>query len=397
MAGTAVIAHGGGPTTVLNASLAGAVAESRKHNDIDLFLGAESGLNGLVKDQFFDLLAVSEQELHAIRAAPGSVLGSSRRPLTAEDEERIFEVFRRRNVRYFFYTGGNGSMDAALRIDRHARVAGHELRVIGIPKTIDNDIAVTDHTPGYGSCARFFAHAVRDIGADNRALPSPICLVEVLGRNVGWVVAGTAHARHEPGDPPNLIYFPEFGISAERLCDEVMDVYRRLGRCVVAVCEGQKDENGGWFGAELVTAPGAREQLPANMGQALARLIRTRTGVRARAEKPGLLGRSCQALASETDRDESWRCGAAAVRAAIAGESGKMVAIRRVPGDVYTTEMVLTPLESVARIERKFPAEWMNDARNDVRGEYLDWSRPLIGPVPAHPRLDDRTGRPPSA
>jgi ATP-dependent phosphofructokinase / diphosphate-dependent phosphofructokinase len=397
MPASAIVAHGGGPTPVINASLAGLIAEARRHAEIAALYGAEFGLNGLVEDRFYSLSGITPQALEAIRKAPGSVLGSSRRAVTPKDDERIFEVFRRRDVRYFFYTGGNGSMDTALRFHRHAHAIGYELNVIGIPKTIDNDIVETDHTPGYASCARFFAHAVRDIGADNRALPSPICLVEILGRNAGWVVAATAHARHEEGDPPHLIYFPEFGIAADKLCDEVMRVYHRFGRCVVAVCEGQTDEKGGWFGAELITARGAREQLPANMAQVLARLIWSRTGVRARAEKPGLLGRSCQALASEVDREESWRCGEAAVRAAIAGESGKMVAIRRVPGAIYQSEMTLVPLESVARIERKFPVAWMNEARNDVRPEFLDWSQPIIGPVEAHPRLADRIDPLPSA
>jgi 6-phosphofructokinase 1 len=278
-------------------------------------------------------------------------------------------------------------MDTALRFHQLAASGGHELNVIGIPKTIDNDLVNTDHTPGYGSCARFFAHAVRDIGSDNRALPSPVCIVETLGRNVGWVVAGCAHARRHEDDPPHLLYFPEGGISAGQLCADVEGVYRRLGRCVIAVCEGQTDERGEWFGADLITLPGARDALPANMGHVLARLIWSRTGLRARAEKPGLLGRSCQALASEVDRAESFRCGEAALQAAIGGESGKMVSIQRVPGKDYQVAMELTHLESVARIERRFPSEWMNDARNDVRPEYLTWSRPIIGEIGAHPRL----------
>ncbi len=387
MRGAAIVAHGGGPTPVLNASLAGVISAAGRHSSITSLYGAQFGLTGLLEGHFYDLFAIPGATLKQIRTAPGSVLGSSRRPLDSEDIERAFEVFRANDVRYFFYTGGNGSMETALRLHRHARETGYDLNVIGVPKTIDNDLVETDHTPGYASCGRFFAHCVRDIGADNRALPSPICLVEVLGRNVGWVVASTAHARAEEDDPPNLIYFPEHGISADQLCADVESVYRRIGRCVVAVCEGQTDERGGWFGAELVTAPGVRDQLPANMGQVLARLIWSRTGVRARAEKPGLLGRTGQALASELDREESWRCGEAAVHAAVAGESGKMVSISRIPGEQYESEMVLVPLEAVARIERKFPTEWMNDAHNDVRPEFLDWSRPIIGEVKAHPRL----------
>lgn len=388
MSGAAVVAHGGGPTPVLNASLAGVIAEARRHATITGLFGAEFGLTGLIANRFFDLGALPLEHVEAIRIAPGSVLGSSRRALSSVDDEQIFETFRKRNVRYFFYTGGNGSMDTAMRFDNLARASGYELHVIGIPKTIDNDLEGTDHTPGHGSCARFFAHAVRDIGSDNCALPSPVCVVETLGRNVGWVVAGTAHARRREDDPPHLIYFPECGISAEQLCADVEAVYRRLGRCVVAVCEGQTDERGGWFGADLITAPGARDALPANMGHLLATFIWAKTGLRARAEKPGLLGRSCQALASEVDRDESFQCGKAAVEAAVNGETGKMVSIVRAPGDRYHAEFSLVPLETVARRERKFPSEWMNEARNDVSSAYVEWSRPLVGELDAHFRLD---------
>ena len=387
MSGAALVAHGGGPTPVLNASLAGVMAECRKHPAITELYGARFGAAGLLDADFADLSACGEEIIEAIRIAPGSVIGSSRRNIEAADYDRILDVLKRRDIRSLFYTGGNGSMDTARRIDAFARGRGYELRVIGIPKTIDNDLFGTDHTPGYASCGRFFAHAARDIGADNRALPPPIELIEVLGRNVGWVVAATALARHREDDPPHLIYFPECGTSADRLCADIERVYRRFGRCMVAVCEGQKDEQGGWFGAELITLPGARDQLPANMGQVLARLIWSRTGLRTRAEKPGLFGRSCAALASDVDRAESWECGTAAVRAALAGRSGEMVAIRRLEGDGYRSETFLTPLESVTRKERQFPREWMNEERNHVTQEFVDWARPLIGEVKPHVRL----------
>jgi 6-phosphofructokinase 1 len=368
----------------LNASLAGVIAECRKHEVITALYGARFGATGLVNDDLADLSRCGNDAIEAIRIAPGSVIGSSRRNIEAADYARMLDVWKRHNARFLFFTGGNGSMDTAMRIDRFAREAGYELYVIGIPKTIDNDLVETDHTPGYGSCGRFFAHAARDIGADNRALAPPIEIIEVLGRNVGWVVAATALARYREDDPPHLIYFPECGISADRLCADIERVYRKLGRCMVAVCEGQTDELGGWFGAELNSLPGARDPLPGNMGHVLAKLVWSKTGLRTRAEKPGLLGRSCAALVSEADRADSWKCGAAAVRAAIEGRSGEMVAIRRLDGPAYEPETFLTPLERVARKERQFPREWMNDERNDVTREFLDWARPLIGDVPPH-------------
>jgi 6-phosphofructokinase 1 len=357
------------------------VAECRKHGEIRAVYGVRFGARGLVEGDFVELAGINEE----VARAPGSVLGCSRRKIEAAEYSKVIDGLRRRSVRHLFYTGGNGSMETALALDRAAREERYELRVIGIPKTIDNDIAGTDHTPGYASCARFFAHVVRDVGEDNRALPPPIEVIEVLGRTTGWVVAATALARRHEDDAPHLIYFPENGLSAERLCADVERVYRRLGRCMVAVCEGQRDETGGWFGTELNNLPAMRGVLPANMGQVLAKIIWDATGLRTRAEKPGLVGRSCAPLASQVDREESWRCGEAAVRAAVAGRSGEMVAIRRREGAGYEAEMATVPLEEIAGIERPFPAQWMADG--DVQPEFIDWARPIVGEVPAYERL----------
>jgi 6-phosphofructokinase 1 len=378
----AAIVHSGGPTPVLNAGLAGAVSECRKYRQINRILGVRWGARGLVEHNFVDL---SFAALDGLAYAPGSAIGCSRRKIETEEFARVIDGLRERDIRYLFYTGGNGSMETALALDRAARAHNYELRVIGIPKTIDNDLAGTDHTPGYASCARFFAHVTRDVGEDNRALPPPIEVIEVLGRNTGWVAAATALARHRDDDPPHLIYFPENGLSAARLCADVERVYRRFGRCMVVVCEGQRDENGGWFGAELNNLPGARGVLPANMGQVLAKTIWDATGLRTRAEKPGLVGRSCAPLASEVDREESRRCGKAAVRAALEGKSAEMIAIRRVEGESYASEMTTVRLEEIVGIERRFPAEWMADG--DVRPEFIDWLRPIAGEVAPHCRL----------
>jgi 6-phosphofructokinase len=382
--GTAVIVHSGGPTPVLNASLAGLVTECRKHPEIAAIYGARHGNAGLIEGDFVDLSAC---DVAGLALAPGSAIGSSRRKIEADEYPRILDKLRHLDARYVFYTGGNGSMVTALALDRLARESAHELRVIGIPKTIDNDITGTDHTPGYASCARFFAHAVRDVGQDNRALPPPVEVLEVLGRNVGWVVAATALARHYEDDPPHLIYFPESGISAEQLSADVERVYRRVGHCLVAVCEGQKDAAGGWFGAEIDARPGSRDALPSNMGTVFARIISERTGLRARTERPGLVGRSSAPLASEVDRDESWRCGEAGVRAAVEGRSGEMVAIERYDGPGYASRMTTVPLDRVAGVERRFPSEWIAAGRNDVTAEFLEWLRPIAGPVLPHPRL----------
>ena len=372
---------------MLNASLAGAISECRKRPHIGNVLGARFGAQGLVDGDFIELALCHDAALEHLARSPGSVLGCSRRKIEAEEYTKVMENLERRGVRYLFYTGGNGSMETALALHRMAREGGFEIQAIGIPKTIDNDLEGTDHTPGYASCARFFAHVARDVGEDNRALPPPVEVIEVLGRTTGWVVAATALARQDEDDAPHLIYFPENGLSIERLCADVERIYRRVGRCMVAVCEGQRDEKGGWFGAELNNLPGMRGVLPANMGQVLARMIWDRTGLRTRSEKPGLAGRSCAPLASEVDRKESWRCGEAAVRAAVEGRSGEMVAIRRGAGSGYRSEMTTVALEQVVGVERRFPAEWMAAQGNDVRREFIEWARPIVGPITAHWRL----------
>jgi 6-phosphofructokinase len=379
MRNKAVAAHGGGPTAVINASLAGLIEERRRHGD-GLY-GARYGLAGLLRGDLVDLLALDAHLVRQIGESPGSALGSSRLPLAEEDCARILEIFRRAEVHTFFYTGGNGSMDTALRMEQYARGAHYELQVIGIPKTIDNDLRVTDHTPGYASTARFFACAARDVGEDNRSLPAPVCVLETLGRNAGWIVAATSLARHGEDDAPHLIYFPERRLSLDRIAADVERVYSRLGRVVIAVCEGQLDEGGRPFGADEDRAGSETQRLASNLGHTLARLLSAKLGIRARAEKPGLLGRCCGEFVVSRDRREAFACGQAAAKAAGEGESGVMVALRP-DGSTFHT-----PLEKVARVERLLPAEWIQPEGNDVLPVFREYAAPLTGEIAGWPRL----------
>lgn len=385
--GNAAIAHGGGPTAVLNASLAGVCDAWTRYRENDALFGALFGVRGVLNNEFIDLAKVAETRIRSAARAPGSLIGSSRQVLSDEDCETMLRVFRERDVHSFFYTGGNGSMETAMRLSRLARERGDDLQVIGIPKTIDNDLSVTDHTPGYPSAARFFIHAARDVGLDNRALPSPICVLEVLGRNTGWIAAATALARVDQDDAPHLIYFPERPLSLERMASDVERVYKRLGRVVVAVCEGQLDDRGEPFGADVDRPGSGVHQLASNLGHTLAQALSAKLGLRARAEKPGLFGRSCAQLASEVDRKEAFACGRAAVKAAINGETGQMVTLVRDGGGSYQCEMGLTDLANVAREERAFPAEWISAEGNDVAGAFREYLSPLVGPVECFERL----------
>jgi 6-phosphofructokinase 1 len=349
---------------------------------------ARFGVAGMMARDWVDLSTLTDDEIAGIRQAPGSVIGSSRRKLEAAEAEAVVSSLKEAGVDALFYTGGNGSMKTALLLYETASRLHPDLAVIGVPKTIDNDVAVTDHTPGFGSAARFFACALRDIGADNSALPPPVSIVEVIGRNTGWVVGATALARSRAGDPPHLIYCPERPPTLEGICSDIVEANRRYGCVVAAVCEGLRDPSGEPFGAD-VDRPGSRQhELAANLAHSLARAVTARTGLRARSEKPGLLGRSCSFAVSAVDAAESYLCGEEAVRAAMEGQSGEMVGLRRVSSSPYRIAPVLIPLASVAGFEKPVPPEWITLSGNDVTDEFLDYLRPLVGEIRPHPRLE---------
>lgn len=381
----AVVAHGGGPTAVINASLAGLARGVRASGG--LLFGAPGGIPALLAGRFADLSMHGDSLWDEIALAPGSALGSSRQALLDGDCERIVDQFRRQEIRCFFYTGGNGSMGTALRVERCARAAGYELQVIGIPKTIDNDLLETDHSPGYGSTARFFACAARDAGQDNRSLPSPICVLEVLGRNAGWIAAATAMARHNEDDAPHLILLPEHRVSLETIAAAAERVYRRLGRAFIVVCEGQRDERGQPFGADVDRPGSPAHELASNLGHTLARALTAKLGLRARAEKPGLVGRSCGLFVSVADRQAALLCGLAAAGAAANGATGVMTALRRDGSQPYAASTFLTPLERVAGQERLLPEDFTAADGLDVTTAFLDYLSPLTGPVPPWSRL----------
>ncbi len=367
---------------MINASLAGLVDEAKLHPEIGRIYGARFGIAGILEEDFIDLSAQSAETMHAVANVPASALGTSRKDAGEAEMERLIRVCRARDIGVLFVTGGNGSLAMA---DRIAGAAGEALQVIGVPKTIDNDLMETDHTPGYASAARFFACAVRDIGEDNRSLPGQVEFVEVLGRNAGWLVAATSLARHDPDDAPHLIYFPEQRLPLEKLFDDIESVYRRLGRCVIAVCEGQLDEKGECFGAD--TRPGSGGKLAMNLAHRLAMLTTERLKLRARSEKPGLLGRSWWSDEPRLDRAEARLCGRAAVRAALEGRTRMTVTLLREPGSEYRMSTGLAPLEKVASRERLFPGEWRNAAGTDVTAAFHEYAGPLVGPIPHYAHL----------
>ncbi len=386
MNGSGLLLHGGGPTQVMNASLAGVVDESRGYSEIRGLYGAAHGIDGALAETFFDLFASGGERIDLIGRSPGSALGSSRSKASEADYRRLLKILDDRNIRFLFVNGGDGSMYMAWRIACAAEQAGYELRVIGIPKTIDNDLLGTDHSPGYGSAAWFFACALRDIGADMRAIRGRITVVEVMGRNAGWLTAATAFARARPEDPPDLIYLPEIPLSRERLLSDAEAVFRKRGTAVIAICEGQRDSAGEAIG-DLGVPDGFDRQLSGNAAHAISQWLVRGLGVNARSEKPGLLGRSSAAFISETDRQEAYLCGRAAVRAAVEGESGLMVSLERQSGEPYRVSTGLYPLEQAASGQRLFPANWICSEGNDIAPAFFDYARPLLGAIAPRVRL----------
>ena len=392
IAGNVVIAQGGGPTPVVNCSLTGVLEESRRKKTIRKIFGALHGVEGILTENIVDLSALKGSHLRELSSAPGAFLGSCRRKLVVTDYQNIVSVFRKNDIRYFFYIGGNDSMDSADKINKLAESEGYDLRVIGIPKTIDNDLPFTDHCPGYGSAARYIASVTREIDIDVESLPPPITVIETMGRNTGWIAAAAALARESEDDGPHLIYFPEKPVWDEKVLEEVEAVYRRLKRAVIVVSEGVKNEQGEYWGGvkSAATVDGFGHNLPGGAASHLSGLISNRLNVRARNEKPGLCGRTSIAYASKVDQQEAYSVGKRAVKLAVSGKSGVMVTIQRRKGHPYKSYLGEADLSKVANEEKKLPDDFINAESNFVTDKFVKYSQPLIGgKITSYLRLRD--------
>ena len=373
----ALIVHGGAPTAVINASLYGAVTEARKHPEIEHFYAAIGGSGAVLKEHFLDLFTSSEEELELLLHTPGSAIGTSRDPLETEDYDQMAQVIARHNIRYVFFTGGNGSMDTCGKVYQACCRAGVDVNVVGIPKTIDNDISVTDHAPGFASAARYIAETTAEISQDVRGLPIHICVIEAMGRNAGWIAAASALARSGDGDGPDLIYLPEVPFDEDAFLAEVERLHREKGGVVVVASEGLRKADG-----EPIVEPifqVGRAVYYGDVSAHLANLVIRKLGIKARSEKPGIAGRASAAYQSRLDRDEAVEAGRTAVRAAVEGKNGVMVGFRRLPGEEYRAETILIPIEEVMLHERTMPKEFIAENGHDVTQAFIDWCRPLLG------------------
>ena len=389
--GHLLIGQSGGATAVINASLVGATLAAMETDAIDGIYGARYGIRGVLNRDVLDLRQQPAHVWPALRRTPSAALGSCRYKLRDDDAAQAVETLRELGVRYFLYIGGNDSADTALRLEKAARALDYDLRVICVPKTIDNDLPETDHCPGYGSAARFIALATMDSALCTAAIPDhyPVKFIEVMGRDAGWLAAASALGKVRDADPPHLIYFPERPLSEERFLADVRAAHGAYGYVVVVVAETVRDEQGralGTMGSQGTDAFG--HPLLGGAARYLAGLSRERLGLRARYDKPGDLQRMSSACVSATDAHEAELVGRAAVDAALAGVSGKMVTLVRQPGPVYRCETGLADLATVANAQRAFPAEFVSPTGTGVTQAYREYALPLIGePLPRYGRL----------
>lgn len=381
--GNCVIAQSGGPTAVINASVYGVIEEAMKHNQIQGIYGGINGIMGVLNADIIDLRKENAGTIQGLKSTPASALGSCRYKLKPEDYEKLMEVFKKYNIRYFFYAGGNDSMDTANKVNKLALEKGYDLRVIGVPKTVDNDLKETDHCPGYGSVIRHNAIAIRDAGRDTEAIGTTdrVKIFETMGRDTGWIAAGSALAREGENDAPHLIYFPEKPMNINHFLSDVQNVYDRLGYVFIAVSEGVVGEDGKPLAAlaSKVDLDSFGHRQYGDVGAFLAGVVKDRLKLKSRWEKPGTLQRAAADRTSKVDVDEACLVGNFAVKSAVEGRTGFMVALIREKGLDYKVHTELVELEKVANFRKVMPANFINEKGNDVTDDFLTYARPLIG------------------
>ena len=405
--GNCLVAQSGGPTAVINASVAGVVSEALNHECIEEIYGGMNGVLGILKEELIDLAEESQQNIRGLRYTPASALGTCRFKLKRDQEyERIIEVFEAHNIRYFFYCGGNDSQDTADKISKLAQKKGYELRVIGVPKTIDNDLVTTDHCPGYGSVVKYLCSVVRESALDHEAMGQHdlVSIIEVMGRNAGWIAAGTtlAKSKDNPNDAPHLIYLPELPFSKDKFIEDVQTVLKKNRYCMVVVGEGLVDKDGNYVANSASGQDAFGHQQLSGVGDFLASFVEQNLAVKARSCKLGIGQRAAAHCSSQTDNDEAFMAGQAAVRAALEGETDKMVILVRGEGDTYSCETGLAPLSEIANGVKEIPHDWISEDGVSMTAKFIKYAQPLIGGevqvpfengVPAYVRLSKKRVR----
>ena len=372
-----LIIHGGGPTAVINCSLYGAVTEAKKTLTDGRILAAKNGTGGLLKEDLIDLTDIPMLDLEKLLVTPGSAIGTSRDQLEEPEYMQMAAILRKHKIRYVLMNGGNGTMDTCGKLAKACRKAGMIISIMGIPKTMDNDIAVTDHSPGYPSAARFIAESVREVCADVKGLAIHVSIVEASGRNAGWITAASSLAADAGGLGPDLIYLPERPFDEDAFIADVSRLLKSKKGIVVVASEGLKDAKGKPVVEPIFTV--GQATYFGDVGAHLANLVIKRLGYKARSEKPGLIGRASIKLRSSIDCKEAIEAGTLACRAVLAGQTEKMVAFRRISHCPYRAEAFLVDINRVMLTERTMPDAFINKDGNGVTEDFKDWCRPLLG------------------
>ena len=383
-----IVGQSGGPTAVINASLYGVVYEALNREDTcGTVYGMINGIEGFLNDQIMDMEPLERSgELELIKTTPGSYLGSCRYKLPEDlrDEvyPRLFEKFEQYGIGYFFYIGGNDSMDTVSKLSRYAKKTGSDIRFMGIPKTIDNDLVRTDHTPGFGSAAKYVASTVREIAIDASVYDNKksVTIVEIMGRHAGWLTAASVLARKFEGDNPVLIYLPEMAFDPDKFIDDVNEALEKVPNLVVCISEGINDGKG-TFICELASDVGVDNfghKMLTGSGKYLENLVKEKIGVKVRSIELNVCQRCSSSMLSATDQKEAIASGAYGVKCAIEGETGKMIGFSRVEGGNYRVDYVAEDVDLICNQEKTVPLEWITKNGSDIGQEFIDYALPLI-------------------
>ncbi|MDY4181971.1 MAG: 6-phosphofructokinase [Pseudoflavonifractor sp.] len=383
--GACIIGQSGGPTAVINASALGVIRTALDSESITRVLGAAHGIKGVLEDRLYDMGQEDAAELDLLKYTPSSALGSCRYKLADPEQDdtdykRILEIFKKYDVRYFFYNGGNDSMDTCNKISKYMQKVGYECRIMGVPKTIDNDLNGTDHCPGFASAAKFIATSCMEVHRDAHVYDTGmVTIIEIMGRHAGWL-AGSAALATWAGYGPDLIYLPETDFNMDEFLADVKAVYEKTGKCMVAVSEGIHYADGTFVSeAKTSATDGFGHAQLGGLAAMLAEIVKKETGAKVRGIELSLLQRCGSHVASQTDIDEAFMAGKTAVEAAVSGVTDKMVAFKcSRDNGAYKCEASLEPLDIVANFEKKVPREWINARGNGVEQPFIDYVLPLI-------------------
>lgn len=380
--GNVLVAQSGGPTAVVNASLAGVITEALNHECMEEIYGGINGVQGILLEDLADLAEESQQAIRGLRSTPGCALGTCRFRLKKQpDYDRFLQVLAAHNIRYYFPIGGAEAMESAERLAQLARERHYTLRIIGVPKALDNSLVHTEHCPGYGSVIKYVATTVREIALDNQALGQHdlVQILEVMGRSSGWIAAGASLAKRRefPNDPPHIICLPETPFNPEKFVEDVRRTLKKERYCFIVAGEGLVDPDGNYLTIDT-KSEASSNAAPVGVAEYLKGILTENLDVKIRTAKLGLAQRAATHCSSLSDNNEAFLAGQAAVRAAVAGESDRMVTLLRGDGDHYTCETGLTPLSEVAVASKPLPAHWINEDGASLSFQYQKYAQPLI-------------------